>query len=85
MLMQRWVASIKQLLQMTAANPVTPWLVLAMSLVMTLMAYHITVAEIDSKIDQRFSLQSQDVAQAIQRRLAAYQLAIRVIYFANCN
>lgn len=77
MLMQRWVASIKHLLQMTAANPVTPWLVLAMSLVMTLMAYHITVAEIDSKIDQRFSLQSQDVAQAIQRRLAAYQLAIR--------
>lgn len=77
MLMQRWVAPIKQLLKMTAANPVTPWLVLVMSLVMTLMAYHITVAEIDSKIDQRFSLQSQDVAQAIQRRLAAYQFAIR--------
>lgn len=77
MLLKDWSASIRTVIRVVSTNQFTPWGVLLLSLLMTLLAYQITLAEIDSKVEQRFSLQSQDIAKAIKQRLAAYQLAIR--------
>ena len=77
MINKDWLGSQKNLVTKLISNQFTPWIVLFLSLLMTLLAYQLTLSEINSKVNQNFSLQSQQILNSIKNRLLTYQLALR--------
>lgn len=58
-------------------HPVLHWVVLGVSLLVTVLAWQISASSLQSRFEERFSLQTDDIAQSIQRRMLGYQTALR--------
>jgi CHASE1-domain containing sensor protein len=55
----------------------TAWIILALSFVVTALAWSISDSAIRTKASERFEFQTADIASAIERRLIAYATALR--------
>ncbi|WP_200249525.1 CHASE domain-containing protein [Lamprobacter modestohalophilus] len=56
---------------------ITAWVILALSLVLTALAWSISAQAIRAKAEQRFRFQTQDIVAAISKRLLTYETALR--------
>ncbi len=57
-------------------NPFTAWIVLALSLCVTLLAYTITNSVVNQRAEDRFTFRSQEISKAIVDRLNVYEQAL---------
>ncbi|MBK5965186.1 hypothetical protein CCR95_14080 [Thiocystis minor] len=64
-------------LQWLLHHPITAWAILAFSLLLTALAWSISVHAIRAKAEQRFRFQTQDIEAAIVKRLLTYETALR--------
>ena len=58
-------------------NPITAWVILALSLVLTTLAWFISDQAIQANAEQRFRFQTEDIVAAINKRLLTYETALR--------
>ncbi|MFO1327334.1 MAG: CHASE domain-containing protein [Rubrivivax sp.] len=58
-------------------HPATAWVVLLLSLVLTVVAWQLSLSATRSKAEERFGFQSSDLAAAVTRRLAGYESVLR--------
>ena len=53
------------------------WLVISLSVVLTLAAWYISKTQIESKIEQRFEFQTSQLMALVSERMAHYEDALR--------
>lgn len=58
-------------------HPATAWVILALSLVVTAIAWLISSRAVHSKAETRFNLQAQEVVAAVGKRMLEYETALR--------
>ncbi|MET0026939.1 MAG: EAL domain-containing protein [Candidatus Thiodiazotropha sp.] len=58
-------------------NEVTAWLVLVVSLVFTVLAWHISNTSIDKRMSDRFTFEVEDARQRILKRMMEYEQVLR--------
>lgn len=58
-------------------HPLTAWAILLFSLLLTAFAWYIADSAIRANAEQRFSFQTQDISEAIARRMSTYETALR--------
>ena len=66
-------------------HPLTHWTVLVVSMLFTLMAWHLSHSTIEKRHAERFDRQSREIAELIERRMLGYETALRggAGYFAS--
>lgn len=58
-------------------NPMTGWLVLAVSLVLTVAAYSISKRQMETRAQERFNYKAMEIVHAIEERMGHYEQALR--------
>lgn len=58
-------------------NVYTGWLVLALSLIVTVAAYYIAKSQVEARAQEKFEFRAQEISRAIDERLQMYVLALR--------
>lgn len=58
-------------------SPVTGWLVLALSLVLTVFAYWFSSEQVERRAKERFEYRATEITDAIEERISIYEQALR--------
>lgn len=58
-------------------NPLAGWVILAISLLLTFLAYWLSSAQLRARVEDRFHFRAQEVEVAIEERMAIYEQALR--------
>ncbi|VUD42551.1 Signal transduction histidine-protein kinase BarA [Thalassocella blandensis] len=71
-----WIGNLKRFVHVVH-NPVSGWIVLALSLCLTIAAYWIAKEQIRIRANERFDFRSAEITSAIVERMAMYEFALR--------